>query len=35
LKCCWKRNVLLSTCAKVSRRKRHWSTINRELWLSQ
>jgi len=28
LKSCWKRKVLLSTCAKASRRKGHWSTIN-------
>ncbi len=28
LRCCWKRNVLLLTCAKASRRKGHWSTIN-------
>jgi hypothetical protein len=28
LKCYWKRNVLLSTCVKASRRKGCWSTIN-------
>ncbi len=28
LRCCWKRNVLLLICAKVSRRKGCWSTIN-------
>jgi hypothetical protein len=27
-KYCWKKKVLLSTCAKASKRKGHWLTIN-------
>jgi hypothetical protein len=28
LRCCWKGNVSLSTCVKVSKKKGRWSTIN-------
>jgi hypothetical protein len=28
LRCCWKRKVLLSTCAKALKSKGCWSTMN-------